>query len=154
MEPRSTINMRDNTAPPGTAKVLFAPGQRVQALWKDDGLWYDATVVLAAPDSTFMVDFDGFEGQSESVTLDQLREPVLFAPAHKKKEDKTYTTPAGYVIPERLRIDKGKDSEAVIEQKKRKLHQVKSQQRSERQTEEASQSKQKWQDFQKKMGRR
>ena len=139
----------------------FPTGARVQAIWTDDGLWYNAKVVDApdgkTPQYGFYVVFDGFDdGITNLVRSDQIREPVKMQRPHKTKdqsdeEKKTYVTPAGYVIPENLKIDRSKDSEKVIEDKKRKIHQLKSQQRQEKYTEEISHNKSQWQQFQQRM---
>lgn len=132
--------------PDGSIKA----GSRVQAIWKEDGLWYNGTITGLNPEKECLVEFDGFEGKAEVVKRDQVREPIIVSADVKVKETKTYMTPGGYVIPEKLKIDKSKDSEAVMADKKRKAHHLKSQQRSEKLSEEAHQSKQKWQQFQQK----
>jgi len=139
----------------------FPPGRRVQAIWIDDGLWYNAKVVDApegkVPENGLYVVYDGFDdGIPSLVQSDQLREPIKVQRVQKstsesEEEKKTYVTPAGYVIPENLKIDRSKDSEKVIEDKKRKIHQIKSQQRQEKYTEEISHNKNQWQQFQQKM---
>ena len=142
----------------------FPIGHRIQAIWVDDGLWYNAKIVEPpseggkVSDDAFHVTYDGFEdgGVPYLVQSDQIREPVKFQkpqkPSGDSEEDKkTYVTPAGYVIPENLKIDRAKDSEKVIEDKKRKIHQIKSQQRQEKYTEEISHNKSQWQHFQQRM---
>jgi len=137
----------------------FPVGTKVQAIWKNDGLWYNAQVAeTRSSDVTevFMVIYEGFDGEPEPVKADQIRAPVEVTPvaakSSKEKDSKTYVTPAGYVIPEKLKIDPAKDSEKVIEDKKRKIHLIKSQQRQEKHTEELNVSKSKWQQFQSKFG--
>jgi len=143
-------------------KENYPTGTRVQAIWVDDGLWYDAQIVDApegksAQDGFFVV-FDGFDdGIPNHVQSDQVRAPIKVSRPQKAKtndseeEKKTYVTPAGYVIPENLKIDRSKDSEKVIEDKKRKIHQLKSQQRQEKYTEEITHNKSQWQQFQQRM---
>lgn len=148
-------DIKDIKLLPLAAMEAFPVGKRVQAIWLDDGLWYNATVSnFSATGDEVIVSFDGFEGDASTVKLDQIREPVVAPRQEKVKEVKTYTTPGGYVIPENLRVDKKKDSEEVILDKKRKAHHLKSQQRSERHTAEAAAGKQKWQQFQQKIVRR
>lgn len=134
----------------------FPLESKIQAIWKDDGLWYNAHVKGISSDSAIDVVYDGFDGEIVSLPLDQVRLPVVVA-KHKKPtgtlaEEKTYVTPAGYVIPENLKIDVNKDAEDVIAKKKRKIHSLKSQQRGERYVEEISSNVNKWQSFQKKFG--
>jgi hypothetical protein len=139
---------------PKASASLFPVSKRVQAVWREDGLWYNGTVHEHLPDGDFAIAFDGFEGEPEIVHADQVREPVVFKHVPIKREAKTYTTPAGYVIPEKLKIDRARDSEAAIEEKKRKIHHLKSQQRSEKHNEDLNASKNKWQQFQQKVSRR
>lgn len=132
----------------------FPIGKSVQAIWADDGLWYPATISDADIESgVFLVRFDGFEAEATTVKPDRVREPVIFPRGEKSKEVKTYTTPAGYIIPEKLRIDKNRDSDETIAEKKRKAHQLKSHQRSDKISEEATAGKQKWQQFKQKIAR-
>jgi hypothetical protein len=134
----------------------FTVGMKVQAIWKDDGLWYNAKIeALPNGDDLYRVLYDGFDGEPETVKADQIREPIIpTRPATQvaDKEVKTYVTPAGYIIPEKLKINPSKDSEKVMEDKKRKIHHIKSQQRQERHSEELNASKSKWQQFQSKLG--
>jgi hypothetical protein len=132
----------------------FPVGKRVQAIWRDDGLWYNGLVDSHDESGNFMISFDGFEGKPELVLADQVREPIVVKTIPSEREVKTYTTPAGYVIPEKLKIDRTKDSEAAIAEKKRKIHHLKSHQRSEKHTEELTSTKNTWQQFQQKVARR
>lgn len=133
----------------------FPLGSRVQAIWATDGLWYNASVSGFTDKGEFAISFDGFEGEPETVRCDRVREPMVFKPKPKLvKEEKTYTTPAGYVIPEKLKIDPAKDTAASIAEKKRKIHHLKSQQRTEKHVEEVSNNKTKWQQFQQKVSRK
>jgi hypothetical protein len=132
----------------------FPLGRRVQSIWTEDGLWYNGTIAGVGKEGGFQVTYDGFEGEPVEVKTDMVREPVIVPEEAKAKEVKTYTTPGGYVLPEKLKIDKKRDSEAVIEEKKRKAHHLKSQQRSERHEAEANASKQMWKQFQQKVPRR
>ena len=135
----------------------FPVGTKVQAIWKDDGLWYNASVNGFTDNAEFVVAFDGFDTEPEVVNADQVRKPIIVDHRPKPrvpKPEKTYVTPAGYVIPEKLKIDPTRDSEAVIAEKKRKIHLVKSQQRTEKHTEDVTTSKNSWQQFQQKIARR
>lgn len=147
-------DLKDIKLLPEMPEGFLTAGSRVQAIWKEDGLWYNGTITGLSPEKHCLVEFDGFEGKAEVVKRDQVREPMIASAEVKVKEIKTYMTPGGYVIPEKLKVDKSKDSDAVIADKKRKAHHLKSQQRSEKLSEEAHQSKQKWQQFQQKHIRR
>ena len=142
---------------PWASKKQFPSGTKVQAIWKDDGLWYNGIVDRIASDGAFLVSFDGFEGEAEAVRPDRIRVPITVAPKPREKitaSEKTYTTPAGYVVPEKLKIDPTRDTEAKIAEKKRKIHLIKSQQRSEKHSEDMSANKSKWQQFQNTMSKR
>lgn len=154
-------DLKDVKFLPRAEKDKFPIGRKVQAIWEEDGLWYNAEIV-DAPDSKpvenmFHVVFEGFDdGATYPVQSDQLREPVKYerpkqTHVQADEEKKTYVTPAGYVIPENLKIDPTKDSEKVIEDKKRKIHQIKSQQRRDKYTEEVAHNKSQWQQFQQRM---
>ena len=132
----------------------FPKGSRVQAIWKPDGLWYNATVLNLCGSGDFVIQFDGFECEPDTVSADRVRQPVVFRPKVKPKEEKTYTTPAGYVIPEKLKIDPTKDTSSSIAEKKRKIHHLKSQQRSEKHVDEITHNKSKWMQFQQKSAQR
>jgi hypothetical protein len=143
------------------AKDDFPIDTRVQAIWNEDGLWYNGKIV-AAPDAEafqdgFHVVYDGFDdGIPYLVKSDQVRKPIKVprpqkSDAAKADDQKSYVTPAGYVIPENLKIDPSKDSEKIIEDKKRKIHHLKSQQRQDKYTEEITHNKSQWQQFQQKM---
>jgi hypothetical protein len=148
-------DLKDLRLLPSASVDSFPEGKRVQAIWVEDGLWYNATITgLSSTKQEFLLAFDGFEGEPSPVKLDQIREPIIVPKQEKSKDVKTYTTPGGYVIPEKLRIDKKKDSEEVIADKKRKAHHLKSQQRTEMHNEKATAGKQKWQQFQQKIVRR
>lgn len=129
----------------------FPPGSKVQAIWKEDGLWYNAKVSDNKKEGSFSVIFDGFDDKPEVIGADQIRAPIFHQkPKPVPHEEKTYVTPAGYKIPEKLKIDPTKDSEKVIAEKKRKIHHIKSQQRTENYSEQVTSNTSMWQKFQKK----
>ena len=137
---------------PWASKQDFPEGTKVQAIWKEDGLWYNGSIRGDNTDVVLFVEFDGFEGEPEPVKYDQVRLPVARAPrpVPPPGEEKVYVTPAGYKIPEKLKIDPTRDSEKVIAEKKRKIHHIKSQQRGENYSEQITHNKSKWQQFQQK----
>lgn len=67
--------------------------------------------------------------------------------ANPKRAVKEITTPAGYVIPESFLV-KPEDTDEVREAKKKKIHAVKNQQKSEKQEQDAVKKQQGWQKFQ------
>lgn len=136
---------------PVATQTEFPSGTRVQAIWKEDGLWYNAKIDECKPNGTFTVRFDGFDELAEPVEADQVRAPVVVKRSRPEPaEEKVYVTPAGYKIPEKLKIDPTKDSEKVIAEKKRRIHHIKSQQRTENYTEQVTNNQNKWQQFQQK----
>ena len=150
-------DLRDIKLLPRADPAEYPTGTHVQAIWRDDGLWYPATVNSTTDEGDFMIIFDGFDGEPQKVKPDQIRRPIMIKVNESKRtkgEEKTYVTPAGYVIPEKLKIDRTRDTEAVIESKKRKIHMIKTQQRNEKHTAEAMESRSKWQSFQQKLGKR
>lgn len=129
----------------------FPPGAKVQAIWKEDGLWYNAKVTDNKVSGFITVLFDGFDDVPEKVKADQVRAPIIIQrPKPNPVEEKVYVTPAGYKIPEKLKIDPTKDSEKTIAEKKRKIHLIKSQQRTENYSEQVTSNQSMWQKFQKK----
>ncbi len=139
----------------------FPVDTRIQVIWGADGLWYNGKIVESpeakTPKDCFYVVYDGFDdGIPYLVKSDQVRKPIKIqrtpkTDAEKEEEQKSYVTPAGYVIPENLKIDPSKDTEKIIEDKKRKIHQIKSQQRRDKYTEEITHNKSQWQQFQQRM---
>lgn len=134
----------------------FSIGSKVQAIWKDDGLWYNAELKAVTAEGEFEIAYDGFDTESVILPRDQVRVPVVVNKQKKplviSANEPTYVTPAGYVIPEKLKIDPLKDAEDVIAKKKRKIHALKSQQKGDKYVEEISSNVNKWQSFQQKFG--
>ncbi|KAF4661815.1 Survival of motor neuron--splicing factor 30 [Perkinsus chesapeaki] len=131
-------------------------GSTVQAIWSQDGLWYQCTV-LEHTVKGYKVLFEEDPGQTpEEVSIDQIR---LIPKAVETKKatavaEKEYVTPGGYRIPEKYKIDPKVDSEASIDAKKRKIHQLKTQQREELKNKESKQAQNSWQKFAKKQAHR
>ncbi|KAF4672707.1 Survival of motor neuron--splicing factor 30 [Perkinsus olseni] len=130
-------------------------GSVVQAIWAQDGLWYQCTI-LEHTVKGYKVIFEEDPGQTpEEVNIDQIR--LIAREAQAKKAtvgEKEYITPAGYRIPEKYKVDPKVDSEASIEAKRRKIHQLKTQQREEMKDKESKQSQVSWQKFAKKQAHR
>lgn len=125
---------------------LCISGAKLQAIYPKDGNWYDCQVIASKPDG-YLVSFEGYKDRI-IITGDQLR---------KRKNVKTdpideYVTPAGYRIPQNLKISET-DTDKVKEDKKRKIHHLKQQQRNEKQEEEAAEKQNAWKAFNKKLKR-
>ena len=140
--------------PLGSVKVLqpidprlCTTGAKLQAIWPQDGHWYDCEVSAAKPDG-YLVIFEGYKDKIE-VRADHLRKRQIIKTNEPKQE---YVTPAGYRIPEALKIT-DKDSDKMKEEKKRKIHHIKQQQRLEKQDEEATDRQNAWKAFNKKIKR-
>jgi len=143
-----------NEYPLANIKVLTAleprlctTGAKLQAIWPKDGHWYDCEVVAMKPDG-YLVAFEGYKERIE-VKPEHLRKRKITKSADPVEE---YVTPSGYRIPEILKITE-KDTEKVKEEKKRKIHQIKQQQRIGKQDEEATERQNAWKAFNKKIKR-
>merc|ERR1711974_364865 len=121
------------------------PGTRCQAIFHEDGLWYDC-VITEQTEKGYKVNFTEY-GQKSEVKFDQIRLSSAGGKvADKKRTIKEVATPAGYKIPESLVIQKA-DTEEVIETKKRKIMAIKKQQRVGRKEEEAQKQQSSWLKF-------
>merc|ERR1712108_88246 len=121
------------------------PGTRCQAIFHEDGLWYDC-VITEQTQKGYKVNFTEY-GQKSEVKFDQIRLSSAGGKvADKKRTIKEVATPAGYKIPESLVIQKA-DTEEVIETKKRKIMAIKKQQRVDRKEEEAQKQQSSWLKF-------
>jgi len=121
-------------------------GAKLQAVWSKDGKWYDCQIVSKIGEK-YLVSFEGYK-EREEVSPELLRR----RPATPQQAQDDYVTPAGYRIPTSLKIDE-KDNEKTKGEKKRKIHQIKSQQRIEKQEEEAAEKQNAWKAFNKKLRR-
>lgn len=136
----------------------FPIGSKVQAVWSEDGEWYDATVEDLTPNG-YYVTFDGW-GNREEVDPDNVR-PVEFnalleaekvAEATKQAIKRKIAQAASVdfqsrTLPAKLRIEPD-DSEDVKAAKRKKIHSFKSKMRFE-QLEVAQNKRQNaWQQFQ------
>jgi hypothetical protein len=131
---------------------LCGKGSKVEAVYPKHGKYYPARIVEKGltKDSYVVL----FEGYGDKTVLDAcLLRPRVASAEKKGEEEPAYVTPGGYRIPESLKI-KDKDSEWVKENKKRKIHEIKSEQRIEKQTHDAEERKQNWKQFQAKISRK
>jgi len=120
------------------------PGTRCQAVFAEDGLWYEC-VITEQTEKGYKITFTDYGSKAE-VQFDQIRLSGSGRGAEKKRTLKEVATPAGYKIPESLVIQKV-DSEEVIETKRRKIQAIKKQQRVDRIEEDASKKQGSWQKF-------
>jgi survival of motor neuron-related-splicing factor 30 len=126
---------------------LCTSGAKLQAIWPKDGHWYDCEIASVKPDG-YLVVFEGYKDKVE-VKAEHLRKRQIVKSTEPREE---YVTPAGYRIPEALKITE-KDSDKLKEEKKRKIHHIKQQQRLEKQDEEATERQNAWKSFNKKVRR-
>ncbi|KAI3448381.1 hypothetical protein Pfo_005046 [Paulownia fortunei] len=144
----------------------FAVGTKVQAVWSEDGEWYDATIEALTPNG-YYVCYDGW-GNKEEVDPDNVRpiqegtaDPLLeaekIAVATKEALKRKIAQAAAkdfesWTVPQKLQIDPN-DPEDVKAAKRKKIHAFKSKMRME--AKEVTQNKRQnaWQQFQTSKGR-
>jgi hypothetical protein len=117
------------------------PGIKCQAVFSEDGLWYEC-IITEQTEKGYKVTFT--EGGKEEVKFDQVR--VGSKIPEKKRTIREVTTPAGYKIPESLQVTSA-DSEDLQEAKKRKIHAIKSSQRTDKVEKDALKKQAGWQKF-------
>mmetsp|Transcript_35313 Transcript_35313/g.101545 ORF Transcript_35313/g.101545 Transcript_35313/m.101545 type:complete len:335 (-) Transcript_35313:80-1084(-) len=118
------------------------PGTRCQAVFPEDGLWYDS-VITEQTEKGYKISFTEYGSKAE-VKFDQVRITGTSGKVEAKKRTiKEVQTPAGYKIPESVVIQKT-DTEEVIETKKRKIVAIKKMQRTDRLEEDASKQQSSW----------
>ncbi|CAK9028360.1 Survival of motor neuron-related-splicing factor 30 (Survival motor neuron domain-containing protein 1) [Durusdinium trenchii] len=94
------------------------PGTRCQAIFPEDGLWYDC-VITEQTEKGYKITFIDYGSKAE-VKFDQIRLQSTGKVGQQKRTIKEVTTPAGYKIPESMQIAKT-DTEDIIEAKRRKI---------------------------------
>eukprot|EP00916_Digyalum_oweni_P014836 GHVL01024272.1.p1 GENE.GHVL01024272.1~~GHVL01024272.1.p1 ORF type:complete len:340 (+),score=74.37 GHVL01024272.1:65-1084(+) len=130
------------------------PGTTVQAVWHEDGLWYDA-LIEEQTEEGYRINYLIQSGGALDVKFDQVRlkksaaGPSSNAQQAGKRKIAEIVTPAGWRIPENLTI-KATDSEQSRKIKKNKIRAIKSKQRQEAIDQAAEEKKSGWQKFQKK----
>jgi survival of motor neuron-related-splicing factor 30 len=120
------------------------PGTRCQAIFYEDGLWYDC-IITEQTEKGYKVTFTDYGTRAE-VRFDQIRLQSSGKVQDKKRTIKEVVTPAGYKIPESLAVQKT-DTEEVIETKKRKIQAIKKQQRTDRLESESQKQQSGWLKF-------
>ncbi|RZC53493.1 hypothetical protein C5167_012344 [Papaver somniferum] len=139
----------------------FPVGTKIQAVWSDDGEWYDATVEALTPNG-YYVHFEGW-GNREEVDPDNVRpiqEGVVNALVEAEKEAeatkqalKRKIAQAAAVdyqskaLPAKLKVDPD-DSENVKAAKRKKIHAFKSKNRFEQLEVTQNKRQNAWQQFQ------
>jgi len=130
--------------------ALCPAGTKLQAIFSQDGLWYDA-VITEQTEKGYFVTFLEYQNKEE-VPFDRVRlSGKAAAEQTKKKNVKEVITPAGYRIPDNLMPHPG-DSDEIKERKQRKIRAIKNKQRDEKQEKEHETRAQGWQKFVKKSG--
>jgi survival-of-motor-neuron-related-splicing factor 30 len=140
---------------------MFAVGARVQAVWSEDGEWYNATIEALTPNG-YYVAFDGWGNREEvdpaNVRLleeeaaDALRQAEKEAEATKmalkrKIEQAATSDFQARSLPTKLRIDPN-DPEDVKAAKRKKIHAFKSKARFEQLEFAQNKRQNSWQQFQ------
>lgn len=121
------------------------PGTRCQAIFPEDGLWYEC-VITEQTEKGYRVTFTDY-GTKVEVRFDQIRLSGSSSKvAEKKRTIKEVTTPAGYKIPESLVIQKT-DTDDQVDTKKRKIQAIKKQQRVDKIEEDSIKEQSSWQKF-------
>jgi survival-of-motor-neuron-related-splicing factor 30 len=140
--------------PGAVAAGPFAVGSRVQAIYRTDGLWYDAVIDAITDDGNYKITFLGY-GNKQDTKLAEMREPVAAPPkpegGEKKKrakmDDVFETNEAGeFVVPKNLQILPN-DSEEVKAKKKRKIKSLKDKFRMKRAEKARSDKQNSWKKF-------
>ncbi|KAL0375907.1 UNVERIFIED_CONTAM: Survival of motor neuron-related-splicing factor 30 [Sesamum calycinum] len=139
----------------------FSVGTKVQAVWSEDGEWYDATIEAHTPNGYYVsydewVDPDNVRAIQEG-TADPLLEAEKIAVATKEALKRKIAQAASkdfqpWTVPQKLQIDPN-DPEDVKAAKRKKIHAFKSKMRME--AKEVTQNKRQnaWQQFQTTKGR-
>lgn len=142
----------------------FSVGTKVQAVWSEDGEWYDATIEAVTPNG-YYVYYDGWGNKEEvdhanvrpveegDALLEAEREAEATRQAIKRKIAQSAITDfQARTLPAKLRIDPN-DPDDVKATKRKKIHAFKSKVRSE-QLEVAQNKRQNaWQQFQSTKGK-
>ncbi|XP_042001568.1 survival of motor neuron-related-splicing factor 30-like [Salvia splendens] len=138
----------------------FPLGTKVQAVWSEDGEWYDATIESHTPNGYF-VTYDGW-GNKEEVDPDNVRpiqgtaDPLLeaekIAVATKEALKRKIAQSASkdfeaWTVPAKLQIDRN-DPEDVKATKRKKIHAFKSKMRMEEKEVTQNKRQNAWQQFQ------
>lgn len=120
------------------------PGTRCQAIFPEDGLWYDC-VITEQTEKGYKITFIDYGSKAE-VKFDQIRLQSTGKVGQQKRTIKEVTTPAGYKIPESMQIQKT-DTEDIIDAKRRKITAIKKQQRLDKLETEHVKQQTNWQKF-------
>ncbi|XP_042395888.1 survival of motor neuron-related-splicing factor 30-like isoform X4 [Zingiber officinale] len=158
--PNTHFDGTSHSKPYGT----FPVGTKVQAVWSEDGEWYDATIESITPNGYFVsyevwgnteeVDFANVRPVEEvNALLEAEREAEATRQAIKRKIAQAAITDfQARTLPAKLRIDPN-DPDDVKAAKRKKIHSFKSKVRSE-QLEVAQNKRQNaWQQFQSAKGK-
>lgn len=135
--------------PPNPA--LCTAGKKVQAVFSQDGLWYEA-VITEQTEVGYKVTFIDYQNKEE-VPFDRVRFGTndISVQEKQKKGVKEIVTPAGYKIPDIL-LPNANDTDEIKERKQKKIRAIKNKQKDEMQNKEHEKRAGGWQKFVKKSG--
>lgn len=132
--------------PPHPAQCRI--GAKCQAIFTQDGLWYDA-VIENSTETGYIVKFNDY-ASSEEVKFDQIRfkteDPKKATSSQAKRPIEEITTAAGYKYPKNLMI-KPDDTDQVRANKKRKMDMLKKEQKKEREEQMSTNEANSWKKF-------
>jgi survival-of-motor-neuron-related-splicing factor 30 len=158
---QSRVSPKQSLDEPMDEGYRFPIGSKVQAVWSDDGEWYDATVVNVTSNGYFLaydewgneeeVDFDNVRGKQEGA-VNALLEAEKQAEATKQAIKRKIAQAADAHVqsrdlPAKLRINP-EDPEDVKAAKKKKIHAFKSKLRLEQLEVTQNKRQNAWQQFQ------
>ncbi|KAF5731798.1 survival of motor neuron-related-splicing factor 30 [Tripterygium wilfordii] len=141
----------------------FPVGTKVQAVWSEDGEWYDATIEALTPNG-YYVSYDEWGNREEvdpanvrPVQYDALLEAERVAEATKQAIKRKIAQAASFdfqsrSLPAKLRIESD-DPEEVKAAKRKKIHSFKSKMRMEQLEVTQNKRQNAWQQFQTTKGR-
>eukprot|EP00921_Rhytidocystis_pertsovi_P008473 GHVQ01013883.1.p1 GENE.GHVQ01013883.1~~GHVQ01013883.1.p1 ORF type:complete len:341 (+),score=69.11 GHVQ01013883.1:451-1473(+) len=134
---------------------LLPPGAKAYAVYEKLGEWHECVIQERLSNGGYSVAFPGHSNLKLDVNFDQVRlvggtaqqsQKAAAQAAQLRKKVKEIITPGGYRIPEFLTA-KPNDTEAQRQNKKRKVQQIKKQQRLEQQEQEAVMRVSGWKKF-------
>ncbi|MQL99965.1 hypothetical protein Taro_032693 [Colocasia esculenta] len=159
-QPHSDMSQLKSDSNVDSESHEFPVGTKVQAVWSEDGEWYDATIEALTPNG-YYVSYDGW-GNKEEVdpgnvrpvegVVDALREAERVAEATKQAIKRKIAQAAdadfqSRTVPAKLRIDPN-DPEDIKTAKRKKIHAFKSKVRFEQLEVVQNKRQNAWQQFQ------
>eukprot|EP01069_Polyplicarium_translucidae_P003907 Polyplicarium_translucidae@DN2444_c0_g1_i3.p1 len=127
--------------------ALLTPGTRCQAIFSEDGRWYECDIEEQTPNG-YNVRYSNY-GNREEVKFDRVRLHGETVDGQRKRKVKEVITAGGFRIPEYLQV-KSTDTEKQKQIKKKKSNLLKKEQRKEQIEKEAKARQGCWQSHAKK----